>query len=191
MNVNLATVVTAEVEATKAGVTDDMQQAELDRVTDHLANHGGAALAKAGHPIHLTASCFVFDETLEETLLTFHRKGQFWVQLGGHLEEDDLSLREAAIREFREESGISTAAWFSALPLDTNIHDVSSAFGTCRTHIDLAFGAVVPRGATTSVSAESDDLGWHSVLRLPSGSVTGLAARAARIRDQVPSLSGT
>ena len=135
--------------------------------------------------MHLTASCFVFDLTLRETLLTFHRKGQFRVQFGGHLEKDDPSLRGAAIRELHEESGIADAEWFSPLPLDVDIHDVSSAFGACRTHVDLAFGVVVPGSIATSVSIESDYLGWHAVGDLPAGSVPGLAARTARIRKLI------
>lgn len=182
MSMNLAEMVVSEVEATRADQADPVQQATLQAVSLHLEEHGPAALAKAGHPVHLTASCFVFDEALEETLLSFHRKGQFWVQLGGHIETDDRSLREAARREFHEESGISASVWLSALPLDADIHDVSSAFGTCKTHVDLAFGAVVPRGTVTAASEESDALGWHPVDDLPLGSVAGLAARATRIR---------
>ncbi|MFP3813739.1 hypothetical protein, partial [Bacillus sp. SIMBA_005] len=41
------------------------------------------------------ASCVVFDETLTQTLLVFHGKGQFWVQPGGHAEDGDASIMEA------------------------------------------------------------------------------------------------
>jgi 8-oxo-dGTP pyrophosphatase MutT (NUDIX family) len=185
MSMNLAETVVSEVEATRAGQANPAQRATLQAVSLHLEEHGPAALAKAGHPVHLTASCFVFDEALEETLLSFHRKGQFWVQLGGHIETDDRSLREAARREFHEESGVIASVWLSALPLDADIHDVSSAFGTCRTHMDLAFGVVVQRGAVTAASEESDALGWHRVDDLPLGSVAGLAERTARIRQLI------
>lgn len=185
MSTNLAKTLLAEVRAAQADEMDPVQYATVRAVVLHLEEHGAAALAKAGHPVHLTASCFVFDDSLEETLLSFHRKGQFWVQLGGHIETDDLSLRQAALREFQEESGITAGVWLSALPLDADIHDVSSAFGACRTHLDLAFGAVVPRGTVTAASEESDTLGWHPADGLPPDSVTGLAERAARIRRRI------
>ena len=65
--------------------------------------HGDAALWKSGGPEHLTASCFVLSPDLGQVLLTHHRKGGFWVQLGGHLEPTDTSLADAARREAREE----------------------------------------------------------------------------------------
>ncbi|MBM7781780.1 NUDIX hydrolase [Arthrobacter tumbae] len=185
MGLNLLETAAAELEEAWAAHADPIQRDTLERVSLHLDEHGRHALAKAGHPVHLTASCFVFDEMLEQTLLTFHRKGQFWVQLGGHIEDQDASLREAARREFREESGISAELWFSTAPLDADIHDVSSAFGTCRTHVDLAFGAVVPRDSMIAVSEESDDLSWRAVTDLPSGAVPGLAGRAERIRKLI------
>ncbi|WP_250444691.1 NUDIX domain-containing protein [Actinotalea sp. C106] len=33
-------------------------------------------------------------------------KGQFWVQVGGHLEAGDGSVAEVALHEAREESGV-------------------------------------------------------------------------------------
>jgi ADP-ribose pyrophosphatase YjhB (NUDIX family) len=44
---------------------------------------------------HVTASAF---------LLVFHRKLDRWLQPGGHVEPDDASVFETAVREAREES---------------------------------------------------------------------------------------
>ena len=92
-------------------------------------------------PEHLTASCFVLTPDLSRVLLCFHRKGQFWVQLGGHLEPGDVSLADAAYREAREEGGIADLRPGGPLPADVHRHELSAAFGSCRVHWDVGFVA--------------------------------------------------
>ena len=47
------------------------------------------------------------DEHRTRVLLTLHPKVGRWLQLGGHVEIGDASLREAARRETIEEGGIA------------------------------------------------------------------------------------
>ena len=54
---------------------------------------------------HFTASAVVVDEAGARTLLVHHAKSGNWFQPGGHIEPDDASLAEAALREAREETG--------------------------------------------------------------------------------------
>jgi 8-oxo-dGTP pyrophosphatase MutT (NUDIX family) len=144
------------------------------------AERGGEdALYKGLAPDHLTASSFVFDESGTQTLLTFHRKGQFWVQLGGHLDRSDGSLRDAAIREFREESGIAGPAWFSPRHVEIDVHALSSGFSGCEHHLDVAFSAIVARDVEITISDESDDLAWWPLDGLPDGRADGLDTRLA------------
>src|SRR5690625_6934664 len=63
------------------------------------------ALHREGGPRHLTASAVVIDAPAEHVALMWHRKGQFWVQPGGHLEEGGASFEQAARREVTEEIG--------------------------------------------------------------------------------------
>jgi len=155
----------------------------------HVHAHGTAALTKGGHPAHLTASCVVLSEDLAETLLCFHRKGRFWVQLGGHLEASDGSLLDAAGREAREESGATTVQILGEAPFDLDRHALSGGW-TCAEHLDVGFVAVVPRSAAVAASDESEALAWWPVSALPADSVSGLADRVSRARRHAARVTG-
>jgi hypothetical protein len=79
--------------------SDPAQQQLRAEYLDFLDERRDTALDRDGGPTHITASCFVFNNDRTEVLLCFHRKGQFWVQLGGHIEPGDASVAEAGLRE--------------------------------------------------------------------------------------------
>ena len=83
---------------------DQTESAHLDRIIKFVRNHDHCCdrtLAVG----HITASCWIIDETFRYALLTHHRKLDRWLQLGGHI-EDDRDILSAALREAREESGL-------------------------------------------------------------------------------------
>ncbi|KJL23760.1 NUDIX domain protein [Microbacterium oxydans] len=128
---------------------------------------GGPVHRDAG-PDHLTASCVVFDATLRHTLLVFHRKGQFWVQPGGHVEDGDDSVVAGALRELREETGIVVAPADVAPAYDLDHHGLLSGFGACSSHLDIGIAVVVDKDAALTVSEESEDVRWWPVDALPA-----------------------
>ena len=115
---------------------------------------------------HITASCWIIDETLEYALLTHHRKLDRWLQLGGHI-EDDRDILSAALREAREESGLDDIQ-----PLATSIFDVDAHAIPARkqepehTHYDIRFLFQARRGDRLTISDESHDLRWFSIAEL-------------------------
>ena len=150
----------------------------------HLRAHPDA-LAKAGPPAHLTASCLVLDETGRSALLVLHRKGRFWVQPGGHVEAADASLAAAALREAVEETGLAAAPGGLSLalggaPADLDRHALPGAFGRCSEHLDVAFLATAPATAVPAVSDESDGVAWWPLDALPEGVVADLPPRLHR-----------
>ena len=152
---------------------------------EHLARHPDG-MWRDGPAAHLTASCFVLDPLGERVLLTLHRKGGFWVQLGGHCEPGDVDLAGAALREAQEESGIVDVELLP-VPVDLHRHCLATAFGRCREHLDVAFVATVPGGASPLASDESDDVAWWRVDALPDGVVPDLPQRLARVAGVVRS----
>ena len=131
----------------------------------HLRAHPDA-MAKAGPPAHLTASCLVLDPDGSHVLLTLHRKARKWFQFGGHYEPGDAGVLAAATREAREESGLPGLQVRPEL-LDLDRHALVGSFGRCREHLDLRFGAVADRDGDHAVSEESLDVRWWPVDALP------------------------
>lgn len=150
---------------------------------------GEAALRRNGGPEHVTGSCFVFSPAFDQVLLSFHRKGQFWVQFGGHIESTDASVAETAQRETREESGIAELVLLSPAIMDLDRHDLNSGF-SCAAHWDVGFAAVIAPDAEISVSDESEDVRWFPIDALPAEVPAGFGARLERVRLSAMSLRG-
>ena len=161
-----------------AWVPGDPQQDALRREYLTLLDTAGeAAVRRDGGPEHLTASCFVVTPDHARVLLCYHRKGRFWVQLGGHLEPGDASLADAALREAREEGGIADVVLASATPVDVHRHDLDGGFGACRAHWDVGFLAYAAASSVPVVSDESERVAWFAVDDLPDGVVPDLPGR--------------
>jgi coenzyme F420-0:L-glutamate ligase len=134
-------------------------------------------------PGHITASVLLFDAAGERALLTLHPRVGRWVQLGGHL-EDDESLQAAALREATEESGIPGIV-LEPVPVDLDVHPITCSLGVPTRHFDVRFIGSAPAGAEPVISEESDDLGWFALDELPAEvapELPGLIARARAAR---------
>jgi 8-oxo-dGTP pyrophosphatase MutT (NUDIX family) len=147
---------------------------------EHLTAHPDA-LSRHCHPDHLTASAVVVSHDRSRVLLNLHGKYRVWMQFGGHCEEDDATLADAALRETAEESGISGLALVSDQPSQLDAHEVRCGPMRPARHLDVRFVAVAPPDAVASASNESVDVRWFATGDLPPGleqSVVDLIARA-------------
>lgn len=145
--------------------TDDLHQGDLRRqYLAFLAAHPDA-MARDCRIGHLTASALVLDSSRTHVLLTLHPKVGRWLQLGGHCETGDATLRDAAIREAIEEGGIAEIE-MSAMPVHLDRHAVR-CWGEMSEHLDVQYVAIVPDGSLAVMSDESDDLRWFALKDLP------------------------
>lgn len=162
-------------------VAPDPAQDRLRRAyLDHLGAHPDG-VARAGPPVHLTASCVVLDEPGARVLLTHHRRARAWFQFGGHLEPGDASLHAAAAREAREESGLPGLVPLPE-PVQLDRHLLVGDFRRCREHLDVRYAAVAPAGARPVVSGESLDVRWWPVDALPAATRAELTPLVSRAR---------
>jgi 8-oxo-dGTP pyrophosphatase MutT (NUDIX family) len=143
---------------------EPQQRILRDAYLAYLREHPDA-MSRESRIGHLTASALVMDEHRTRVLLTLHPKVGRWLQLGGHVEVGDASLRDAARRETIEEGGIADVT-ISERPLRLDRHPVPCG-GAQSEHLDVQYLALVPVEAQEVISDESDDLRWFAVDALP------------------------
>ena len=78
---------------------------------------------------HITASAFIADADAKQMLLLKHKLYDRYLQPGGHIEQEDASILQAALREACEETGILTEELIhiplsaaANIPLDIDSH---------------------------------------------------------------------
>ncbi|MDO7867420.1 NUDIX hydrolase [Nocardioides jiangxiensis] len=154
------------------------QEALRHRYADVLAASPDA-MSRACRPDHLTASTLVLSADGASVLLTLHAKAQAWFQFGGHCEEGDATLADAALREAREESGLTELA-LDPVPVQLSEHAVPFCGGPLSAaesggdpsrsvhHLDVRYVAVAPADAVHAVSEESLDVRWWPADALPT-----------------------
>ena len=134
---------------------------------DHLRRHPDGVW-RSCFPAHLTAVALVVSHDGGHVLLNLHRKARRWFHFGGHLEQGDATLLDAARREATEESGLDTLV-LDPEPLHLSQHEV--AFCDPRgpvQHLDVRFLATVDAAAVPQVSDESLEVRWWPADALPT-----------------------
>ncbi|MEI6230843.1 MAG: NUDIX hydrolase [Actinomycetes bacterium] len=154
---------------------DDAQRSLRDEYVAHIDSFDDA-MYRSCVPGHLTASTLVLDHARERVLLTLHPKVGLWLQMGGHCEQGDESLHDAAAREAREESGIDDLV-LSVAPIRLDRHRVGCHGGSW--HLDVQYVALAPANAREAISDESLDLAWFGVNELPELTDDALRALVA------------
>jgi 8-oxo-dGTP pyrophosphatase MutT (NUDIX family) len=114
-------------------------------------------------PGHLTGSSWIVSPDRRRTLLTHHRKLGKWLQLGGHA-DGDPDILAVALREAREESGLSHLRIVSPALFDVDRHWIPARGAEPgHWHHDLRFLIEADPAEPLTLSSESKELSWVDV----------------------------
>jgi 8-oxo-dGTP pyrophosphatase MutT (NUDIX family) len=151
-----------------------------------LDEHGAALLTRQAAPSHVTASAVVLSPDAALTCLVLHRRLGVWVQPGGHLEPEDMTLPLAAAREVEEETGLTGELLPDVVALSR--HRAPCRPGVVDWHLDVQHALVVADqaepGPLSYLSPESLQVAWWPVDGLPEAvapGVVGVVERAAAL----------
>ena len=124
----------------------------LETESEAFGNH-----CKRGH---ITASAWIVNEKMTHALFTHHKKLDKWLQLGGHTEEGEF-IREAAVREAQEESGIRLFEFIMPDIFDVDVHQIPARQDLPEHfHYDIRFFLRTVNSDSICISDESNDLAW-------------------------------
>lgn len=126
---------------------------------------------------HCTSSMLVLSSDHEQALLIHHKVYGTWIPPGGHFEADSASLYESAVRELREETGLTEfngLLWDDFL-LDIDTHAIPERREKgegAHWHYDFMYVAEAPRDFQL-VPQESEVKGveWRSLSDLAQDSI--------------------
>ncbi len=137
--------------------------------------------ARATAEGHVTGSAIVARPDGSAFLLVLHRKLSRWLQPGGHTEQTDASVFDAALREAREETGIP--AFESPLGravFDVDVHAIPARGAEPEHfHFDVRYLFATTRDCDPAASEDPDrPMRWASLEEALSLGVDGSLARA-------------
>lgn len=114
-------------------------------------------------PAHITASAWIIDNGSTHLLFTHHKKLDKWLQLGGHADGEE-NLLNAATREAKEESGLTSVQLAGPSIFDVDIHEIPARKDIpAHYHYDVRYFLKADMDEKLIVSDESHDLKWLDI----------------------------
>lgn len=149
--------------------THDTQEVEMIQRMIHFINTHPNPMDQKLEVGHLTGSAWIVNKERTKALFTHHAKLGMWLQLGGHAESQDQSIRDTAIREAQEESGLKSVKLLSENILSIDIHMIPERKGfPDHLHYDVQFLFEADENESLEISEESKDLKWIAFDEVPN-----------------------
>lgn len=123
------------------------------------------AFVKGNVSGHLTGSMIITNPEKTKVLLMLHKKFQRWQQFWWHC-DGEIDVRNVALREFHEESGISRIPDIFPYILHVDVHTVpvDAKWTPEHLHLDLLYLGIIPEDTSFSrQESEVDDIRWFTL----------------------------
>lgn len=142
------------------------------------------------HPLHITASALIVHPETRRVLLRWHERQQAWLQVGGHADPGEADPIDVALREGREETGLTDLTpWPDASLLHVAIVAVPARGDEpAHEHADLRFLLATDSPGAATPEKPSAPLRWLTVPEARElaheANVHEMLTRAERLLDR-------
>jgi 8-oxo-dGTP pyrophosphatase MutT (NUDIX family) len=131
------------------------------------------------HPGHITCTAVVLAPDRQRILLMHHHRHRRWLLPGGHVEEEDVTLGDAARREAEEETAVRIAVAAGARLVGMDVHAIPARKGEpFHLHHDLIF-AFEAESDEFACTEEAPEVVWCGVEEFDRYGVPPNIVRAA------------
>jgi 8-oxo-dGTP pyrophosphatase MutT (NUDIX family) len=139
-------------------------------------------------PGHITCTAAVLHPDGQRVLLMHHHRHRRWLLPGGHVEQDDVTLGDAAKREAIEETAVRIAEPSAGILAGMDVHGIPARKGEpFHLHHDLVF-AFSANSEDFALTEEAPEVAWCGMnefarYQLPS-SITRAVERAVAKKNR-------
>ena len=168
------------------GPADEAEARDREAMHALVASEPACFARTTYAPGHFTGSLFVLSADDGRVLLHQHRRLGRWLQMGGH-DEGESDPAATALREGREESGLSDLELLSPAILDLDVHPIPAGKGEPpHAHFDVRYAGLT-RSASAARADEAESLGlaWlplrEAARRMGEPGAFRALAKAARL----------
>lgn len=136
-----------------------LERAMAERMRAYVFEHADA-FERSSREGHVTGSAWIIDRARTAAVLLHHRKLAKWLQPGGHA-DGERDVREVALREAREESGLVSLAPASHGIFDIDVHAIPArGDDPAHAHYDVRFAFFADRSEIPRRNSESHAVAW-------------------------------
>jgi 8-oxo-dGTP pyrophosphatase MutT (NUDIX family) len=115
------------------------------------------------HPGHITCTALVLHPDGQRILLVHHHRLRRWLLPGGHVEESDGTLPDAARREAVEETAVRIASGSPAVLVGMDVHGIPAHKGEpFHLHHDLIF-RLDAEASDITCTEEAPEVAWCGI----------------------------
>lgn len=142
---------------------------------------------------HLTGSSWIVDKNFGHALMTHHAKLDKWLQLGGHA-DGDFNIRNVALKEASEESGLKSVKILQPTIFDIDIHEIPARGNEpAHEHFDVRYLILADMSEPIVKNHESKEISWiplDQLNELTAGnrSIIRMSEKTFLIKGKVPPL---